>query len=112
MVRHHQRGPNRHRLLDQRVKPHPPASGVEHAPASPRNSNQKWPIVRGLDTRAYRMLNIIDEYTREALMIQVDRKLNSIDVVDALTDLFILRGPPAFIRSDNDEGDRGSGGAA
>ena len=64
------------------------------------------------DTRAYRMLNIIDEYTREALMIQVDRKLNSIDVVDALTDLFILRGPPAFIRSDNDEGDRGSGGAA
>ena len=29
------------------------------------------------------------------------RKLNSIDVVDALTDLFILRGVPAFIRSDN-----------
>ncbi len=34
-------------------------------------------------------------------MIRVDRKLNSIDVVDALTDLFILRGPPEFIRSDN-----------
>ena len=39
-------------------------------------------------------LNIIDEFTREALVIRVDRKLNSIDVVDALTDLFILRGPP------------------
>jgi putative transposase len=49
----------------------------------------------------YRTLNIIDEFTREALAIRVDRKLNSIDVVDALTDLFILRGPPAFIRSDN-----------
>jgi transposase InsO family protein len=53
------------------------------------------------DGRAYRILNIIDEFTREALMIRVARKLNSTDVVDALTDLFILRGPPAFIRSDN-----------
>ncbi len=34
-------------------------------------------------------------------MIRVKRKLNSVDVVVALTDLFILRGPPAFIRSDN-----------
>ena len=34
-------------------------------------------------------------------MIRVDRKLNSTDVVDALTDLFILRGPPEYIRSDN-----------
>lgn len=53
------------------------------------------------DGQVYRTLNIIDEFTREALAIRVDRKLNSIDVVDALTDLFILRGPPAFIRSDN-----------
>ena len=53
------------------------------------------------DRRAYRILNIIDEYTREALMIRVDRKLNSTDVVDALTDLFILRGAPEYIRSDN-----------
>ncbi len=44
---------------------------------------------------------MIDEYTRECLMIRVKRKLNSIDVIDVLTDLFILRGPPAFIRSDN-----------
>jgi len=35
------------------------------------------------------------------LAIRVKRKLNSIDVFDVLTDLFILRGPPAFIRSDN-----------
>ena len=34
-------------------------------------------------------------------MIRVDRKLNSTDVLDALTDLFILRGPPEYIRSDN-----------
>ncbi len=36
-----------------------------------------------------------------ALMIRVDRKLNSTNVVDALTDLFILRGAPEYIRSDN-----------
>ena len=53
------------------------------------------------DGRVFRTLNIIDEFTREALVIRVKRRLNSTVVVDALTDLFILRGPPEFIRSDN-----------
>jgi putative transposase len=47
------------------------------------------------------MLNIIDEFTRECLAIWIDRKLNSTSVVDALTDLFILRGVPDHIRSGN-----------
>ena len=47
------------------------------------------------------MLNIIDEFTHECLAIRVARKLNSIDVIDDLSDLFILRGVPAHIRSDN-----------
>lgn len=49
------------------------------------------------DGRAYRTLNIIDDFTREALMLGVDCKLNSTDTVDALTDLFVLREPPEFI---------------
>ena len=53
------------------------------------------------DGRAFRTLNIIDEFSRECLEIRVKLKLNSTDVVDALTDLFILRGIPAYIRSDN-----------
>ncbi|WP_310618648.1 IS3 family transposase [Flexibacterium corallicola] len=53
------------------------------------------------DGRALRTLNILDEYTRECLAIRVKRKLNASEVIDALTDLFILRGPPAYIRSDN-----------
>lgn len=53
------------------------------------------------DGRAFRTLNIIDEFTRESLAIRVKRKLNSTDVIDVLTDLFILRGVPAYIRSDN-----------
>ena len=49
----------------------------------------------------HRALNIIDGFSRECLAIRVKRKLNSTDVVDALTDLFIVRGVPAYIRSDN-----------
>jgi transposase InsO family protein len=53
------------------------------------------------DGRAFRTLNILDEHSWECLMIRVKRKLNSTEVIDALTDLFILRGVPAYIRSDN-----------
>ena len=61
------------------------------------------------DGRKYRMLNIIDEFTRECLAIRVNRKLNSTDVIDVLSDLFIMRGVPGHVRSDNvlrAEGDR------
>ena len=53
------------------------------------------------DGRAFRTLNVLDEFTRESLAIRVRRKLSSRDVIDVLTDLFILRGIPAYIRSDN-----------
>jgi putative transposase len=53
------------------------------------------------DGRKYRMLNIIDEFTRECLAIRIDRKLNSTAVIDVLSDLFILRGVPGYVRSDN-----------
>ncbi|WP_106610590.1 IS3 family transposase [Shimia abyssi] len=53
------------------------------------------------DGKAFRALNILDEHSRECLAIRVKRKLNSTEVIDALTDLFILRGVPAYIRSDN-----------
>jgi putative transposase len=51
--------------------------------------------------RKYRMLNLIDEFTHECLAIRVDRKLKSTDVIDLLSDQFILRGVPEHIRSDN-----------
>ena len=47
------------------------------------------------------MLNVIDEFTHECLAIRVARKLKAIDVIDVLSDLFILRGMPGHIRSDN-----------
>lgn len=64
--------------------------------ARPGRPNHVWSYDcvqdRTADGRACRMLNIIDEHSREVLMIQVKRKINFVDVVDALTDLFILRG--------------------
>ncbi len=51
--------------------------------------------------RKIRMLNVIDEFTRECIAIRVERKLKAVDVIDVLTDLFILRGIPGHIRSDN-----------
>src|SRR3954463_16708976 len=53
------------------------------------------------DGRKFRMLNVVDEFTHECLAIRVDRKLKAIDVIDVLADLFILRGVPGHIRSDN-----------
>ena len=50
---------------------------------------------------AFRMLNIIDEYTRECLAILVKRKITSQDVIERLYELFLFRGIPEHIRSDN-----------
>lgn len=56
---------------------------------------------RTKDGRAFRMLTVIDEYSRECLAIVTKRKLKSGDVLEALENLFIDRGIPDHIRSDN-----------
>ena len=71
----------------------------------PERPNHVWSYdfveSRTHDGRKFRMLNLIDEFTRECLAVQVNRKLNSTDVLDVLSDQFILRGVPSHIRSDN-----------
>ena len=51
--------------------------------------------------KVFRMLCIIDEFTRECPAIRVERRLNSRDVLDELGELFVRHGPPEHIRSDN-----------
>ena len=58
-------------------------------------------IARTTEGRAFRILNIIDEYTRECLAILVKRHITSQDVIDQLFQLIIFRGIPEHIRSDN-----------
>jgi transposase InsO family protein len=71
----------------------------------PERANHVWAYDfvedRTRDGRKLRMLNVVDEFSRECLAIRVARKLNSLDVIDVLADLFIMRGIPGHIRSDN-----------
>jgi transposase InsO family protein len=53
------------------------------------------------DGRAFRMLTVIDEFSRQSLAIEVERKLRSDDVLHCLARLFVEHGPPDHIRSDN-----------
>ena len=56
---------------------------------------------RTRDGRKFRMLTVIDEFTRECLAIKVARRLNSKDVLEVLAGLMVMRGVPGHIRSDN-----------
>ena len=71
----------------------------------PERPNHLWSCdfmaERTHDCRPLKLLNIVDEYTREYLAIRVERRMRSIDVLEYLSDLFIERGVPEHIRSDN-----------
>jgi putative transposase len=56
---------------------------------------------RLMDGTKIRFLTVVDEYTRECLALRLGYNLKSDDVMDVLTDLFIARGIPDHIRSDN-----------
>jgi transposase InsO family protein len=58
-------------------------------------------LIRTTDGRALRILVIIDEYTRECLSMHVARSIKHQDVLDQLYELFLRKGTPEHIRSDN-----------
>ena len=58
-------------------------------------------IERTANGRAFKILNIIDEFTRKNLSTKVNRRIRSQDVIEELFELFIFRGIPEHIRSDN-----------
>jgi transposase InsO family protein len=71
----------------------------------PEYKNHVWSYdfvqARTWNGRPIRILTILDEYTRESLAIDVARHLRSEDVLHRLTALFVTRGVPDYIRSDN-----------
>jgi transposase InsO family protein len=71
----------------------------------PEHKDHVWSydfvVSRTDDGRAFKLLTIIDEYTRECLAIVVERRITAQDVIDQLFDLLVLRGIPEHIRSDN-----------
>ncbi len=71
----------------------------------PERPNHVWAydfvMGRTHDGKAFRMLTVIDEYTRECLAIYVQRRLKALDVLECISDLMLVRGVPDHIRSDN-----------
>lgn len=71
----------------------------------PTHTNHVWSYDfvadRTSDGRSLRMLTLIDEHSRECLAIDVARRLTSEDVLERLSDLFVRRGVPQYLRSDN-----------
>jgi transposase InsO family protein len=71
----------------------------------PQHQNHVWSYDfvqdRTHDGRPLKILTVIDEHTRECLALHVGRVLRSEHVLDVLADLFVERGAPEYIRSDN-----------
>lgn len=78
---------------------------VKQALSVPEAPNQVWSIDfmsdRLIDGRKFRLLNVIDDYNRESLAIEVDTSLPSLRVIRVLERLIEQRGKPANIRCDN-----------
>ena len=71
----------------------------------PTHRNHVWSYdfvsVRTHDGRTARALNLIDEHTREALVVRVERRWSSAKVIEALADVMVMKGVPEHLRSDN-----------
>ncbi len=71
----------------------------------PEHQNHVWSydfvMDRTTNGKSIKMLTVIDEYSRECLAIVVSRQLKASDVLDKLSELFIEKGLPQYIRSDN-----------
>lgn len=71
----------------------------------PQYPNHIWSVDfvhdRLSNGRSYKMLTVLDEYTRQALCVEVKSRMGSAEVLEALYPLLLRHGKPAFIRSDN-----------
>ena len=71
----------------------------------PEHAKHVWSCdfvsARTHDGRSVRILNLIDELTRECLMVRAERRWSSATVIAALADVMVLKGVPEHLRSDN-----------
>jgi putative transposase len=79
------------------------SGGCARRRAEHKNHVWTWDFIfdRTANGRSVKILSIVDEYTRECLALEVHRKRKAEDVLDVLADLFVIRGVPKCIRSDN-----------
>jgi transposase InsO family protein len=71
----------------------------------PEHANHVWSYdfvsAKTHDGRTVRMLNLIDEHTRESLLVRPERRWSSAKVIEVLADVMVMKGVPEHIRSDN-----------
>ena len=71
----------------------------------PMHTNHVWSYdfvsAKTHDGRTVRMLNLIDEHSRECLMVRCERRWSSAKVIEALADVMVFKGVPEHLRSDN-----------
>lgn len=93
------------RVPQRRRKKRLTGIGVAVGAMSPIRPNVIWAMDFQFDTtadgRTVKMLNVIDEFTREALAIEVDRSIDADGVVDVLDRLALKHGAPHYVRFDN-----------
>ena len=93
------------RVPQRRKKKRLTGIGVAVGAMSPICPNVIWAMDFQFDTtadgRTLKMLNVIDEFTREALAIEVDRGIDADGVVDVLDRLVLQHGAPHYVRFDN-----------
>jgi putative transposase len=79
------------------------ANGILRRRAEHKDHVWTWDFIHDSDEcgRPLKWLSIVDEYTRECPVLEVERSMTAGDVIDVLAELFILRAVPGHIRSDN-----------
>lgn len=92
--------------LNLRIKPRKRLAREKPQPLTvPRGANEVWSMDFMHDTledsRTFRLLNVMDDFNREALAIEIDFSLPSQRVIRALRQLILWRGKPSTIRCDN-----------
>lgn len=93
------------RVSQRRHKKRLTGIGVQVGAMCPIRPNVIWAMDLRFDTtadgRTLKMLNVIDEFTCEALAIEIDRSINADGVIAVLDRLALIRGAPVYVRFDN-----------
>jgi transposase InsO family protein len=79
------------------------ANGIVRHRAAHMNHVWAWDFIHDRDrrNRPLKWFSLIDEFTRECLALEVERAMPAAAVIDVLAEVLLIRGAPAFIRSDN-----------
>lgn len=79
------------------------ANACDRRPATKPNDVWAWDFTfdRTIAGSQLKWLSLIDEFTRECLVLKVDRSVTAEDLIDTLAEQFAMRGVPRAIRSDN-----------